>query len=74
MKNQIKHFLNQYYAESELNDDENLVASGAFNSLFAMQLVMFLEKEFNIKLDSADIDINNFSTINNIVKMVESKK
>ena len=74
MKQKIRSFLSKYYLESKLDDEESLVNNGYFNSLFAMQFVLFLEKEFDIELDNQDIDINNFSTINQIVKLIEKKQ
>jgi len=38
-----------------VNDDEDLFAAGLVNSLFAMQLVLFVEKKFSIKVENQDL-------------------
>ncbi|EPY14020.1 acyl carrier protein [Paenibacillus alvei] len=74
MKIKIKAFLGRFYRKHELEDNEDIFALGFVNSLFAMQLVMFLEKTFSIQIESADMDLTNFSTINRIVEIIEAKQ
>ena len=73
IKTTIKLFLTRFFRNHELNDDENIFDLGFVNSLFAMQLVMFLEKEFGIKVNNNDLDIKNFKTINAITDLVIRK-
>lgn len=61
-------------AETEFTDDDNIFENGFVTSLFAMQLLNFIETEFNLTFDSDDLDIANFSTVNNIVSLIEKKK
>jgi methoxymalonate biosynthesis acyl carrier protein len=72
-KVKIKQFLTRFFRKHELGDDEDIFLSGFVNSLFAMQLVMFIEKDFSIKIDNKDMDIENFRTINKICDLVERK-
>ncbi|KYD04428.1 hypothetical protein B4102_3274 [Heyndrickxia sporothermodurans] len=72
-KIRIKEFLSKYFRNHDLQDDEDIFSLGFVNSLFAMQLVMFLEKEFAIKIENKDLDLSNFMSINAINKLVESK-
>ncbi|HHU50874.1 MAG TPA: acyl carrier protein [Firmicutes bacterium] len=69
----IKAFLAKFFRKHELQEDEDIFALGFVNSLFAMQLVMFLEKEFGIVIDNKDLDLNNFRTIKAIVAFVDHK-
>jgi methoxymalonate biosynthesis acyl carrier protein len=39
-----------------------------------MQLVMFLEKEFAVRIETTDLNMENFRTINSIINLIESKK
>jgi methoxymalonate biosynthesis acyl carrier protein len=73
IKERIRIFLFKHIKDNELSDDENLFASGLLNSLFAMQLVMFTEKEFQVKVENEDLDLKNFSTINAIDGFVRRK-
>lgn len=53
-----------------LNDNDNIFELGFVSSLFAMRLLTFVEKKFCIKIKDEDINLKNFSTINNIVQMI----
>jgi methoxymalonate biosynthesis acyl carrier protein len=73
-KVKIRAFLSRFFRKHELRDDEDIFSLGFVNSLFAMQLVMFLEKDFGVKVDNKDLDLTNFKTINAINDLVERKK
>jgi len=73
VKVKLRDFITGYINHPGLKDDDNYFATRLINSMFAMQLVMFVEKEFGIKVESADLDINNFSSINAIAGLVERK-
>lgn len=59
--------------DAEFADDDNIFKLGFVNSLFAMKLLTFVEKEFNITVDNDEIDIENFSSVKNIVNLVQTK-
>jgi methoxymalonate biosynthesis acyl carrier protein len=69
----IRKFLSRFFKKHEVTDQEDIFALGFVNSLFAMQLVMFMEKEFEISVDPKDLDLDNFRTIEAMVKFVETK-
>ena len=73
-KDQIRAFLRRYIREVELGDDENIFTGGFVNSLFVMQLILFLENEFGIKIENQDLQIKNFSTVNEIEGLVMRKR
>jgi len=56
------------------NDDENIFKMGLVNSLFAMKLLNYVESEFKIEVTYDDMDIENFSTVNNILEFVREKR
>lgn len=70
----IREFLSQHVRVDGLADDENFFASGIVNSLFAMQLVMFVENEFGIVVENEDLDLKNFSSVDAIAAFVSRKK
>jgi methoxymalonate biosynthesis acyl carrier protein len=72
-KSAIKTFIAKFVRIHDLNDNQDIFQSGSVNSLFAMQLVIFLEKKFNIKVENDDLSLENFRTINNIESFVEKK-
>lgn len=72
-KEKIKQFLSKLVRNHDLKDDEDIFALGFINSLAALQLVNFLEKEFGISIEDEDLDFSNFSTLNNMDALLESK-
>jgi acyl carrier protein len=73
IKGKTKTFLSRFIRNHDLQEDEDIFAKGFVNSLFAMQLVLFVEKEFAIKVENEDLDLKNFSTLNAIAGFVERK-
>lgn len=72
-KLKIREFLQQFFGNHQLRDDEDLFSTGYVNSLFAMQLVMFIEQEFQIQLSNDELDLNNFKSIDTISNFLEEK-
>lgn len=72
-KQKIRGFLARFFRKHELQDDEDIFALGFVNSLFAMQLVMFIEKEFQVRVENNDLDFANFRSISAIADFVQSK-
>lgn len=72
-KHKIKQFLARFFSNHELKDDEDIFALGFVNSLLAMQLVQFVEKEFAITIEDEDLDFENFRTVNNIDALITRK-
>lgn len=73
IKIRTREFLARFFQNLELDDDEDIFALGFVNSLFAMQLVLFIEKEFAISIENDDLDIDNFRSLNAIANLVERK-
>lgn len=73
-KVKIKEFLARFFRNHELKDDEDIFALGFVNSLLAMQLVSFVEKEFQVTIEDDDLDLDNFRTINSIDELIEKKR
>jgi len=72
-KAKIRSFLSGFFRTNNLTDKDDVFALGLINSLFAMQLVLNIEREFNITVEDQDLDINNFNTIDNIAAFVSRK-
>jgi acyl carrier protein len=56
-----------------LNDDDDIFELGYVDSLFALQLVNFIESEFGLELMETDLDVVNFSSVNRIVSFIQTK-
>jgi acyl carrier protein len=73
-KEKIREFLGRFFRNRELADDEDIFALGFVNSLLAMQLVQFVEKEFAVAVEDADLDLDNFRTVESIAGLVARKQ
>ena len=74
IKQQIREFLSRFFRDHQLADDEDIFATGYVNSMFAMQLVQFVESTFGITVESDDLEIDNFRTVDAIAALVERKQ
>ena len=74
MREELLKFMERFYNVSETDDDTNIYDLGYVNSLFGQQLIIFLERKFQISIEIEDMDINNFSTINNILAFIRRKQ
>lgn len=72
-KEKIKAFLSPFFHSRQLGEDEDIFALGVVNSLFAMQLVLFVEKEFRVTVENEDLDFENFKSVNAIAQLVARK-
>jgi methoxymalonate biosynthesis acyl carrier protein len=72
-KGKIKAFLSAFFQTAALRDDDDIFALGFVNSLFALQLVMWVEKEFGVEISDEDLDIGNFNTIEAIANLVSRR-
>jgi methoxymalonate biosynthesis acyl carrier protein len=72
-KQRIRAFLRKFMDEGSVEDTDNIFEKGLVNSLFAMQLVNFIENEFNVSFSNEEIDIDNFKDIYSIAAFVDSK-
>jgi methoxymalonate biosynthesis acyl carrier protein len=73
IKETIVNFLGKHVPLDGLGDDESIFQTKAVNSMFAMQLVLFVEKEFGIQVENEDLEISNFESINALTGLVARK-
>ncbi|GJD16872.1 putative D-alanyl carrier protein [Rivularia sp. IAM M-261] len=73
IKARIKTFLSKFFGNHDLQLDEDIFSLGFVNSMFAMQLVLFVEQEFQIAIENEDLEFENFRTINSIANLIERK-
>lgn len=58
--------------QQSLTDDTPLL-SGVMDSLGLLQLVAFLEEEFDVEIDDADMVADHFRTVGDIEQLVRQK-
>ncbi|MFD3664408.1 acyl carrier protein [Streptomyces sp. NPDC058659] len=50
--------------------DQDLFATGLANSMFAMQLVVFLERAYSVTVAGPDLQLSNFRTVKSMAALV----
>lgn len=73
IKVKIRTFLTQFIQNHDFQDDDDIFEMGFVNSMFAMQLVLFVEKEFDLSIDNVDLDFDNFRSLNALANLVKKK-
>lgn len=71
---QIRGFLGKFIPQLALQDGDDIFALGVVNSLFAMQLVLFVETTFGITVEDEDLNLDNFRSIQAMTSLVTRKQ
>jgi acyl carrier protein len=69
----IRQFVLQKFPTAKMRnvtDHDNLLESGIIDSLGALELVTFMEQEFSVTVDDADLTPENFQTIECMARFV----
>ncbi|MDO8910159.1 MAG: acyl carrier protein [Pseudohongiella sp.] len=59
----MRNFLENFVGEEDFSDDDDIFELGLVSSLMAMQLVLFVEKTLETRVESEDLDLDNFRSI-----------
>jgi methoxymalonate biosynthesis acyl carrier protein len=70
---QVREFVSIYVHGAQLEDDTDLFDSGLVNSMFAMQLVLFVEKSFALVVGPADMDRSNFRSVSSVASFAQRR-
>jgi acyl carrier protein len=75
MKEQIRIFIGKetFTDIRKIGDETQLFEEGIFDSMGLLNLISFLETEFNIKVADSELDTANFGSLNAIVSFLDSK-
>ncbi len=75
IKEIVKEFLQKKIGkETEFGYEDDIFKLGLVNSLFALELVVFLENSFGITVENEDLNLKNFNQINHIEQFIDRKK
>lgn len=72
VREQTREYLTSSLAR-QIGDDEDIFAAGFVNSLFAAQLVMFVESTFGIEVENEELELTYFSSVNAVTDFVSYK-
>ena len=74
MEKSIRNFIKENFMyEDELKIDQSLLETGVMNSMGAVELVLFLEEEFDIVIEDDEITPENLDSLDNIMKFLGNK-
>ncbi|WP_297089096.1 acyl carrier protein [uncultured Draconibacterium sp.] len=70
----IRDFLINHIGSDKFSDKEDLFKQGLVNSLFAMELVNFIETEFGFEISNEDLKLDNFRSVDALNTLVLKNK
>ena len=68
---EIRNFIVGKFPGVDFSDSEDIFALGFATSLFAMQMVMFVEKNFGLVVSNEDLEMSNFRSVDAMTALVE---
>ena len=78
VKDQVRSFILSNYLFTEdakaLDDSVSLMQGGTMDSTGILELIMFLEEKFGIKVADEEMVPANLDSVNNVVAFVDRKK
>lgn len=78
VKEQIRQFVAENFLFSnngfDLDDDESFLEAGVVDSLGVLELVTFVEEEFDVQVPDEDIVPDNFDSVDNLATYIGSKR
>jgi acyl carrier protein len=72
VRRSIRQFIERA-APQGVRDDDDIFELNVVDSLFAMQLVLFVEDAFSMQVEQHELDIKYFSSIDALTSFVLSK-
>lgn len=71
VRNEIRSFITAKFPSATFTDEQDIFALGFVNSLFAMELVMFIEKAFGTRIPNRELNLNNFRSVDRMTELVQ---
>ncbi|MET7509472.1 MULTISPECIES: phosphopantetheine-binding protein [Streptomyces] len=69
----IAAYLSRFFPVQDLKDDDDIFERGFVSSMFAMQLVSFVEHEFGITVENEDLELEHFRSVSALDAFVTRK-
>ena len=74
-KELMEFFIDNFMAEfdNDFGDDDSFLENGIIDSTGVLELVLFLEENFNFKVQDEEITPENLDSFNNLIRYITSK-
>ncbi len=75
LEREIRHFVRENFivGETDLASDASLTQTGIIDSLGVLELVMFLEQRYGVRVSEAETLPENLDSVRNLVRYVTGK-
>ena len=73
MRNILEPWVSDTNLIDKINNQTNLITDLGLDSIGVLQLILGIEKEFGISIENHELDSETFSTIGNLVTVIEKK-
>ena len=67
----IRDFILARYPHVQLEDDQDIFEIGFINSLFATELVMYVESTFSVLIPNEELTLDNFRSVRAAADLVQ---
>ena len=58
----------------KISPDETLISSGMIDSFSLVDLALFVEDTFNVRIDDAELNAQTFNNLNELAALIESRQ
>jgi acyl carrier protein len=58
----------------EIKSDEALISSGLIDSFSLMDLALFVEDTFGVKIEDTELNADTFDSLNQLANLISSRK
>ncbi len=76
-REKIRHFIRESFlfgGDDELRDDDSFLEMGIVDSTGVLELVAFLESEWELTIDDSELVPENLDSVDNIVGFLDRKR
>jgi len=74
IREEVENYISKLTNENGIDHSLNLFKSNLLSSLDVLDLLSFIENTYNITVSDDDLGIENFGSIDNMVKYIEKAK
>ena len=77
MKSQIAHFIAAEILKDpgrKIGDDEAIISSGLIDSFNLVDLALFIEETFNVRIDDAELTADIFDTVSELARLIQDRQ